>query len=217
MAHTGNVAQPIDTVGDVLEIRVYCSFQDQTSVNVRHFVVSAAAGGGATFDTILTYYDGFVPAVMKPLMHNAAAYKGIVIRRVSPLPPSGPAYSDEAAGAGTAGDAPLPSQVAGIVTFRSALGGRKFRGRMYAPFPSAADLDADDTPTVLYVGKLNDLGDVFTGTDEIGAAGNTIQLKSIIYHRADRSATAFAQWVSRKKWATQRRRGNYGKPNSSPV
>jgi len=214
---SGNIFEVINTLGQIVEVRVYCTEGDQTAVNVRHFEVTSVAGTGTMFSDMLQYYDGLFMASYPQLLNGGAFYSGLTLQRIFPGPKSSLAYGSQTAGAGTGGADPLPSQVCGVVSFRSPLSGPRNRGRMYVPFPPKALCDADGTPTPGYLDGLDGLGDVFTGTDEIGGGGNSVQQSSIILHRADMTRTRFIQWVRRDKWGTQRRRGNYGKPNESPV
>jgi hypothetical protein len=117
----------------------------------------------------------------------------------------------------------IPNQVSGLVTKLTGSAGRKNRGRMYIPFPSVADQDAvSQQPTANYV---TDIAAIATGigvnapfTFACGA-GNTVTLAMLVYNfKASPPATVIATnaFIARPRWATQKRRGDYGKPNAFP-
>jgi hypothetical protein len=115
-----------------------------------------------------------------------------------------------------AGDA-LPRQTSGIISLVTALGGRKNRGRVYVPFPSETDNAIAGHPTAGYVTALGDLAAILTGPYiGVGAGGNTNDLQPVILHRVDGSVTPITGHFERSFWATQRRRGDFGRPNTGP-
>jgi len=216
VAQFGNLGY-IPDLNDIVEVKVYCKTTTQLSVNVRHFVCIDKQGTGAPASSILTYYKELLAPLYKALMSVGAEYRGLSLQKISPAPIAALAFDDGEQGVGDVGGDPLPGQVCGILTFRSNLAGRANRGRMFVPFPSETDNDADQTPIDGYIVRLSELGDAFIGADEIGGGGNTVQLQSIVLHRVSMSGTALITWKANNKWATQRRRGSYGRPNESPL
>lgn len=212
MAQFGNVGY-LPLVNDILEVKLFTEFEDQLGVNVIHTKVIAVAGTGADFSAALTYLWSTYRPHWRALVNNNCRVARISIQKVFPLPRGAAAYDDTSATDGTGGADPIPAQVSGIITRFTALAGRKYRGRVYIPFPATVFNATDDTPSAAYVTALDLFADDITGTDEIGAGGNTFQMQSCIFHRADNTSTPTLNWRSNKKWATQRRRGNYGQPN----
>jgi len=217
MAQTGNLGEKIDTIGQVVELRIFCSEQEQLSVNVRHFQVIARAGVGVTQSIVAAYYAAILPALMKALLPATARYRGLSVRRLFPGALPTECFDDTGNGVGDVAGEALPKQVAGLLSFYSVTAGRSGRGRLYAPFPAEEDNDSTMQPTAGYVVRLSELGDALTGVDEPGGAGNTVQLQSVLYARDSHITTTFLTWKARDRWATQRRRGDYGRTNSFPV
>lgn len=204
--------------GDIVRLTTFCQQGTQAGINVYHGVVTRTLTGGADLSEILAVWNTEMAAVLKPCLNNQASFKGGAIQNVWPLPVGGVVYSGSSAGAGTGGATALPQQVSGIITWGTILAGRRYRGRSYIPFPSTAQNDTDDTPTAAYVTLLNAIGTrIKTGITVVGAAGNS-KVSFEVYRRTlPNDSALIMNYVSRKKWATQRRRGNYGQPNTLPV
>ena len=122
--------------------------------------------------------------------------------------------------AGTAGTTPIPTQVAGMVSFYCEDGGRKGRGRSYIPFPDqASNVAATDTPITAYVNNLDLFAAAVLGPNEISSGPNTLTLNGGLFDQYSPSIPVFrpfVTWISRRRWATQRKRGNYGRANANP-
>jgi hypothetical protein len=110
--------------------------------------------------------------------------------------------------------------VSACLTLLTGLAGRKFRGRLFLPFPGPADstVTQNPVPTDAYVGKLTNFGvNVVSSFDIDDGAGNTAHLSPIIYHRSGGGSSLVIGFRANKLWATQRRRGDYGRPNLPPI
>jgi hypothetical protein len=204
-------------VGDIVQLRIYCKKADQASVNVRHYLTTAKAGSGTTIGLFLSALEtAGLPADMKALINEDAAYMGIDGQVIFPTLLV-PLQSNVASGFGdTAGD-PLPSQTSGIITLRTTLGGRANRGRFYIPFPTETDNDTTGKPTSTYVAAAQTLADTLKASlVNVGAGGNTNSFAPVILHRDTMTTTAITDATAQQKWATQRRRGAFGRPNVTP-
>jgi hypothetical protein len=210
------MATPI-VVGDVYQVKVGCSFLNQVSINVLHYQCTLFTGLGA-FDTALALFldQQFAP-LMKSVLTNTAAYYGVRVQRIKPAPLTIAEVSSTLPGPGAGGAAANPGQVSGVTTLQTNFGGRAFRGRLYAPFPSANAIDVVDmTPTAGYVLALNGFAPILTLPILVGGGGNTSTMVPCVYHRKDQTTTPITAIRGNKKWGTQRRRGNYGRPNALP-
>jgi len=165
-------------------------------------------------DQLATFIQGNYAALLSTL----ATFWGVSVQAVPPTAPSPPANSAGAPVPGTAAGDMLPSQTSGIITLRTAAIGRRNRGRVYVPFPAEADSSPQGRPTVGYIGRLGNLAAQLTLPLTIAAGGGTAIVEPVIYHRLDTppTSTFITAAVARPLWATQRRRGDYGRPNPPP-
>lgn len=204
-------------VGDVLQLTVVTEYEPQVGLNVRHFIVTAETGGGATMGEIVNALATAFSAVYTPLMSVNSTYRGAMIQKIRPLPIGNPVASGIPAVPGTViGDA-LPGQVCGLITLRTEMAGRRFRGRVYVPWPAESDSDLNGQPTIAYVGRLNALGTAYVGSQVVVGALGTTTIQSVIFGRSTGTTTSITNIRSRQRFATQRRRGDFGQPNIPPV
>lgn len=205
------------TVGDIIETRLFCTQTDQTSVNVRQWVVTAQVAGGPSENFVADALSNIFANLYKALMSVGARYNGLGLRRINPLPIAVESFSPIGAGAGAVAGTNLPRQTCGIISLRTPFGGRKYKGRIYVPFPSATDNTTNGVPTTTYGSNLALLGSQFIKDQTVISGASSVALTPIVFHRSDRTYTQIVGAVYPLRWATQRRRGSYGRPNTSPV
>lgn len=203
-------------VGDILAVTVGCYCDGQAGLNTVYHRVTAKTGL-PTASLAADVMDTNLAALYKPLLTNTASYYGLKMVRIAPLPRSMFYIASGNTGVGTAGDAPLPTQVAGIITMETELSGPGFRGRIYVPFPDYVHADPIPVvPTDAYVTLLSALGEYWEDDHDITAGGLSVSLEPVIWHRDIETYTPIEEAVGRQKWGTQRRRGNYGQKNAYP-
>jgi len=204
-------------VNDIMEVKVYCTFGDQTSVNVLHYLVATKAGAGATAGQIAGAISTKIHGEYKACMSADAVFWGVGAARIFPVA-SPQAVTNANQGVGSdAGDA-LPRQVCGLITKVTPFAGRKFRGRVYVAFPSELSNEDEGKVTGTYKTTLGVLGQALI--DPVTAdpgGGNTNELVPIIWHKESETYTIITGYLARERWATQRRRGDYGNPNLPPA
>lgn len=200
-------------LGDVYAVRLFTALGDQAAVNVRHYRVTTQQGTGATDAEIAAAMALIYPPAMKNMLVSAANYHGLNVQKIFPLPPTVAVPSSVGAGPGLDTSEPLPRQVSGIITLRTAFAGRRYRGRIYIPFPGELANDPNGVPSVAYVTGLVALANLVLPPVVAGAGGNTSTLTSVLFHRDTNTTDAITNAVAQSKWATQRRRGSYGRPN----
>lgn len=153
----------------------------------------------------------------KPLMSNLATYYGVRVQKINPIPAGAAVLSVEGQGAGTGVGSPLPAQVSGMISLYSALAGRRNRGRCYVPFPTETANDELQTrPDATYQAALVVLADAFSTNLLVTDGVNNAVLEPGIWSRASRIFNPIVDYNARARWATQRSRGNYGRPNPLP-
>lgn len=203
-------------VGDLLEI-VHRSQQElQLGLFITHWLVSGTTAPPPTEQEVVNFYNGTVGPLVHPLLNNQAYYVGSTIQVVRPLPMGNLWRSEQVAFTGTAGASALPKQCSGIISKYGAVSGQEHRGRVYVPFPSESDNSSLGAPENAYVTRLRTLRD-FLFTNQVLTLSVipliAITLAPRLYHRTDGTHEQVVTSLARQKWATQRRRGDYGKVN----
>lgn len=206
-------------IGDVIELRTACYFQGQVSVNTGYMICTELSGDPVTTEDLVDTAEGNFSTAYKAALSTGASWVGMSAQRIFPLPRTLADISTANEGAGSVLDDTLPGQVSGILTLTTPLAGAKYRGRRYIGFPTEGDTDSDGTPSQVYIQKLNAIALLWgPGPNPFSNAGLTgiASMQTILWHRATQTFTEVTGTVSRKKWATQQRRGNYGAPNVAP-
>lgn len=205
-------------VGELFQasFETYCV--DQLGVNVLHYLCTNATAGN-TYDAGDLKDDlvSRIPALYKPIMVSNAEY---VMTRVQRLLPTlgAPVLSTYGAGFGTVLGDTNAKQIAGIITKRTALGGSKYRGRVYLPFTGENSNSATGIPTSTYQADALTLANALFAPITISShTGETVLIKPVVFSRKPPIAsTLITAWAVQQKWANQRRRGSYGRINARP-
>lgn len=202
-------------VNDILQIKFFCSQQAQLAVNVTHWVVSSIVGLAPTDNAVALFFGNRVKVAYAGLLNNNATFQGTSCQHLFPLPTRVEDFNAVTALGGTAGAAGLPKQCCGLFTKKTALAGRANRGRVYVPFPSETDnADGTSAPTAGYMTNLGGLAALLTTSATLTNDENATTFLPVVYHRATHSFTLITTAFARQKWATQRRRGDFGRTNS---
>ena len=204
-------------VGNVVQAKVACYQLNQVAENVAAFRVVSGTGLGATDQQVASALDALLAPLYKAALANTATYFGVQVRIANILPRPVPAVSAAHTGVGTGGAAPLPAQDSGLIAFETAFAGPAYRGRAYIPFPPAVANDAPtNEPTAAYQVLLDSIGNALTTPFTVGIAPDQSTLRMVIFHRIPNSSTDVTFPLTRTRWATQRRRGGYGRANAIP-
>jgi len=204
-------------VGDHCRLVLWSQQTDQAGLMVHHYRCSASGGAGVTDQNAVDALSTIFAPLVKAMLSINAAYAGATLQIIRPnLRPT--VYSTNSNGIGMVAGDPLPRQAAGLITLRTNEAGRKGRGRKYVPFPSEGDNANGVGPAPAYMANAATLGAAFVAQRVITAmVGDTATLVPVIYHRANPIGSPdVSSYFVRAKWATQRRRGSFGKPNQSP-
>jgi len=203
------------STGDILEVRFVCQHTEQVSYNVRHFRVAQVSGQSVSLAEIVNDLATQYEPDYKNLICAEAQYLGMDIRRVWPTKTV--LYnSTVGAGPGTIAGEILPTQVAGLITLRSETPGPGGRGRMYIPFPSEADNDENGRPEGNYLQRLAFFAALMVEQQFPAGPDGSATLDPVVWSRTTQTHKMIVDSVRRTKWATQRRRGGFGKPNTPP-
>lgn len=204
-------------VGNILKMAAWTVDGAQASVMTFYYNVVAVGGVPATDQDAADVWASNCGVSLRAMINGNANYNGVVVQRVFPLPLTVDVFSTTNAGAGTAGSPALPKQVSGLVSWYTALAGRSKRGRTYIPFPSATDDTGDGVTTAGYVTRLGTFSTAVNTSTAVSVGGRTATLSQVLFHRGTNLFDVITAKLPRGQWATQRRRGAYGRPNSSPI
>ncbi len=203
-------------VDDIYEVRIVCSTEDQVGINRRYWKVVSVGGNGLTPTELAGGFDSLFAPLYKALLSDQATYEGCSAQRVDPLP-------KEVAGIGVGQKGPgintgdmLPTQTAGLISFRTPFAGRQFRGRAYIPFPPESANEADALPGVGYLNSLGALGDEFIQDQIFQGGADSATMRHVLWNETTRQDYIIEGFTGQNRWATQRRRGSYGQQNVAP-
>lgn len=203
-------------VGDILEVSIYCTAANQVAINVLHYAVAAIGGAVMQYDDLPDRaYVHYEPSY-RNWMSDAANFAGVGVRRLAPDAKT-IEYTSIDIVPGEQEAVCLPLQVAGLITFRSDTPGPAGRGRAYIPFAPVTAVEeagamVDDAKTRLEA-VATGIGPSISWTAV--ASAWTLTLQQIIAPRIPSLYVGVSAPTG--LWATQRRRGDYGRPNSLPV
>lgn len=203
-------------VGDILEMRVLCVSGDQIGVNVRHYRVNTEVAPIPTHLDIANSLDNVFAPLYKEVLSSLATFRGIGIHKVFPLPPTVEAQSTLNVGPGLRTGDILPSQTSGVVSLRTALAGRRFRGRAFIPFPAEVSNDAAGVPNGAYQINLGLIMNALIASRNVNVGLGSVGLVPVIYRRIAHTSTDIQTGIARTIWGTQRRRGSFGAANIPP-
>ena len=222
-------------LNDILEMRVVT--QDQTSIpqlgiNRVYWSVSGITGLGVTQGQIAAFLDGLLSVNYLPLMPASCLYRGVSIQKVSPTPPVVAASAIAHSGTGTGAGALFPAQATILVSLQTAMAGRAFRGRIFLPFISTTYLTGTEVPAAGAIVLAANIGGVLDETQLVTVGANATTITPVIWHRKGYgyksgppvvpinpatigTVTAITGSTAVAKWATIRRRGDYGRANAT--
>lgn len=209
---------------DIIEAKFFCMTSDQLGLSVCHFNVGPVVVGNVPPQAIADRLANYSAVLFQNLMPASAQFYGTGVKDISQTPPPVSTFSAMGRGAGLQPGILLPTQTSGLITWRTPFAGRKYRGRMYVPFPwVAADAGANDLPSIAYMFNLNALATALTTPIVVSSGPNNLTLNLAVYHRpkvgppaVPQSADNVTSYTTLQLWATQRRRGDHGRKNLPP-
>jgi hypothetical protein len=209
-------------VNDLILVKFWSTFGDQAAVNRYWFECTASTGTGGTDVDFATTLGTNMPSPIKNLIATPAVYNGLQVQIYRNGTPFVAVNSTAGTGGGTGGAQGMGRQLSGLIQIKTNFAGQQFRGRSYIPFPAAAEDQNSAIPTGAYIVLLNTYISVLFTTWIAGGGGNTSSMQMVIKHGPDKDGvtpppTFVTSMVPVLKWATQRRRGSFGRTNLSPV
>lgn len=209
-------------VNDILQIRVAASQNNQESLNITHWKVTSVVTGGATLAEMALALDNTWRPAYKLWYPSAVTYQGTGVKNLTP--PASLEFSNQAGtGAGTNTGNPVPTQVSGLIKKLSLMSGVSNRGRIYVGFVSTVCVDAFGEPNATAISKLGAINAAYDVSQTIVGGTGTTVLGLVIKHAISPTNpspgllnTPVDRMVVSTRFATQRRRGDYGKINTDP-
>jgi hypothetical protein len=211
---------------DIVSVKVWCTSQEQASVNTFFYEVETVVTGGTTDQNLANAFDLLMGPAIIATLATTSAYNGTevqIIRRAVVGDLLAPVASTNEAGAGTVTGNELPRQTCGITGWYTNYAGRGFRGRTYWPFPPVSFDSGTGVPSSAAISLYTGLANIAFNFGRSGSTG--VILAQQLYRRPRpkkippilSQATATTFFLVRPKWATQRRRGSFGRANVSPI
>lgn len=212
----------LPAIGDLLQFRVCCYTPSQIALNIVHYKVVAVTGVGLNLDEFAVWADLAWKAGYKALMGSPSKWRGVGVQNL--MPARTREYSSIAGdGVGTAGTTMAPTQTSWLIRLRGALAGRKGVGHVYPGFPGGTFLNAAGEQTAPGLAAITNVAANF-GPQLIAEAGVNTSTLDMQIRNADTdipvpktpTSTPVYQLYPAPLWATQRRRGDFGKQNLPP-
>jgi len=208
-------------LGDVIHVQIISLMQAQLAITTINYV-NVAQTGDITDQEIADDLSTLFSISFKPLLNENASYRGVrVQKRGSSGALTQPVYGINGQGQGGVAGDPLPKQTAGVISRKTERSGRQYQGRVYVPFPSEASNEATQgRPTAAYMALLATFAtDLHNSHNPVGASGNC-ELQQSAFPQGFNSILAAWPYITatpRPYWGTQRRRGDFGPQNVSPI
>ena len=207
----------IDTVGDIIRVTVAASYPNKQVQECNWHCHCIASGGGDSRSAVAAQVNSLAAVHIYPTLMSTVKYLGCRVALVLSGTPYSPVIVDKDDPGTSTGNIQLPTQVRGVLKFRTALSGRAYRGRIYTFTPTSTWQDADGHPLDTYGVHWATILDQFRAGLSVG--GSIWQL--VIYHRLVVpkpfiQPTPVTQVINQTVWGTQRRSGDFGRPNLNP-
>lgn len=206
------------TSGDVVRHVTYCTAGGQVSTNSRDYQLVQVTGGTviSSGDFLITR-DGLFSAAYSAALSSEADYYGSQLYKRTPVGPAPrPDQINVNPAPGTFGAGLLPTQTCGLISLYTAIMGKTGQGRFYMPFPSTVANTAPGGLSGGYLTALNDFIPLLTDNITITSAGATGLFRPCLYVPGGAPPKFIYSGTPRTAWATQRKRGAFGKTNSLP-
>lgn len=214
---------PIVLIDDeaTFEMGLYFYAGNQIAICRRLYAYQALTGGHPTNSSLVVdaWNTAGLHSALKGLIYNGASFVGTSIR-LKPNPDAlATDYRSLGNGVGTAGAVALPTQAAGLTTFTSNVMGKHGEGRNYWPFPAAADNELAGAPTASYVTRISNVAALLLAPLTVsGDPSGTGRVYPILQYTATTIGVpaTMSGYRAHNAWATQRKRGAFGRVNQSP-
>lgn len=204
-------------VNDIIKAQLWTSDSEQASVNTFHYRVNSITGSIPTLSDFLEQWLTAGAATYRACLCASAHFDGGLAQIIKPLPLFTAIKSLTGQGNGAVVEPAMSRQTAGLLSWKTPLAGPGGRGRTYIPFPGTASSSGLGIPTNGYVSDILAFAVAISAFDTVTVTGGTATVKIGIQQSKTGNFVEYNDVVANQKWATQKRRGSYGRPNFSPV
>lgn len=204
--------------GGVVRHIMYCTIPGQVSVTKRDYQCLGVSGGtGISSEDVLAFLDSAFNNLLKNCMSFMATYYGSQLYYQTPVG-ARPRPSSTTANTGIGSDVGelLPTQTCGLISLYTDTLGKTGQGRMYVPFPAQDSIDASGGPNALYLVDLEDLGAELISNKVVIAGAVTGTFAPVLYIPGGVPPKPIIKYIRRDAFATQRKRGAFGRLNANP-
>jgi hypothetical protein len=205
----------IIAVNDLVKVRIVSQLEEQVAINTLFYKCFGVATTSAHESDMATAFDTAVAAAYKSCLTNSAIYRGVGVQVQNPtLSVEQETIASQGDGVGGVGF--LPKQIAVIIHFQSAIAGPKGRGRIYVPFvPTLFNVLGKPTAAAIL-----DYAALALAIPQImvidGGGGGTASMELVVRNARTLNGYSVDTKTAQGLFATQRRRGDYGRINSPP-
>lgn len=204
-------------IGDIAQVRiVYKGATGEEAINTVYYIVTSIGGSPATDHDIAQAFDAANAGTFQAALPTDTHYDGVEVSIVTFAPPGVTQKAGTGAGAGVWASIAMGNQVSGIISWITRFAGPKYRGRLFFPFPGVSTILAG-IPTGAYLAVLNAVAAAIFGFTTVAVSGRTCSLLQVLYHRTTKTFDYISTASLPDKFATQKRRGNYGKNRQPPI
>ena len=203
---------------DIYKMAVYMHTATQVAVNSFNIQTEYAVGGGMSPVDMCNGIANDLAIVYKPCLGNNARWDGVTARLIDPLlaPPPVTTFSTLHSGPGTGGADMFAEQASGLISWGTDFRGPHFRGRSYIPFPTGTLNDDPGKPTAIYVGLLGAIATQVKTGHTVIVGVNRLTVTYGCFLAGFVAFTPYKTSVQHGVWATQIRRSDYRRKNTSP-
>jgi len=204
--------------GEIYLATFYSWVDGQLGLTGVHYSAGPVIGVAPTYGDMAYQLQTVNDSLFQAVMAVAADILGCRVTQVRPVvtphPLAGVATSTSS---GSGANPVMPTQVSGIISVKGPFASRKGVGRNYVAFPSTVEQDADGTPTAAYVSQLQTLANSLYSSINITGAGGSCLMDPVTWTRATATANVVSSNTAKKLWATQKRRGDFGRQNPAVI
>jgi len=209
--------------GQTLRVSWYFKLGPFRAANTRTYRVLSVVNGGPAPNLLASKLLTDYLSLFTNVMSDTSSVQGLVIWSTAVPPvaleaavPTSPTFGQRSA-------ATLPPQVCGRLDFLGSAARPRNKGRLFAPFPTAADNESNGTPTADYHTRLGSLGARFltaTTAQDLGPLPpfptRSVSVRACVLPSTTLLPNLIVAQAPRVLWSTQRRRATPPHNNFSP-
>lgn len=205
-------------VGHTYRTRLVTFSGAQVGLNILYYrCFQGPALADQTEQSFADHMSQLVAPLYRAILPEQASFRGVGVRDVAtPLALEFTQNGQSQAGLVQGGIG--AKQIAGLVAKFTAVNTPRARGRMYAAFPGLGSMETDGRPTGVYENQLDAMADVLFANISFGPNLNPTVMEPVIFSPGPGiiQINKIIQHRTRNRWATQRRRGDFGPTNIVP-